>query len=182
MTDKDLIERLRSNPYPVVVDFWASWCAPCCAIGPVLDKLVEEYAGRVDLWKVNTDEQPELLHSLRIFGIPTLIAYHDGQEVSRRTGTASATVLATLFESALTGKKPERKGPALSDRFLRLGVGFALIGLAILSGISGTGLLLASLGAVIMFTAIYDRCPIYRMMSTRLKELFYGNSTRSAGR
>jgi thioredoxin len=174
----EFLTKLRNNPRPVVIDFWAPWCAPCRAIGPVVDKLGKEYAGRVDVWKVNADDQPDLLRSLRIYGIPTLIAYHAGQEVGRRTGAASAMVLSSLFDSALTGKKPVRNGPALTDRFLRLGVGLALVGLAILSGLSGMHLLLAGLGAGIMFTAVYDRCPIYRMMSTRLKELFSGNPTR----
>jgi len=172
MSEKSFIERLRINPRPVVVDFWAPWCAPCRAIGPVVEKLGEDYAGRVDLWKVNADEQPDLLRSLRIYGIPTLIAYHDGREVGRRTGAASAMVLSFLFESALNGEKPELKGLELNDRFLRLGAGLALVGLAILGGLSGARLLMAGLGAVIMFTAVYDRCPIYQMASMRLKELF----------
>jgi thioredoxin 1 len=173
----EFYEKLRANPRPVVVDFWAPWCAPCRAIGTVMEKLGEEYAGRVDLWKVNADEQPDLMRSLRIYGIPTLIAYRDGQEVGRRTGAASATVLSSLFESALIGKKPEQTRPELTDRFLRLGAGLALIGLAIFRGLSGTSLLLAGLGAVIMFTAVYDRCPIYRMVSMRLKGLFQRDST-----
>jgi thioredoxin len=177
MTEKAFIERLRRNPHPVVVDFWAPWCAPCRAIGPVVDKLGEEYTGQVDVWKVNADEQPDLLRSLRIFGIPTLIAYHDSQEVGRRTGVVSAAVLSSLFESAMTGEKPEPNGPVLADRFLRLGAGLALVSLAILSGLSGTRLLLAGLGAAIMFTAVYDRCPIYRMASSYLKDLFQRNPT-----
>jgi thioredoxin len=180
MTEKTFIERLRSNLHPVVVDFWAPWCSPCRAIGPVMERLGEEYAGRVDLWKVNSDEQPDLLRSLRIYGIPTLIAYHKGQEVGRRTGVASAIVLSSLFESALSGNKPERNEPVLADRFLRLGAGLALVGLAILSGFTGAGLLLAGLGAVIMFTAVYDRCPIYWLVSTRLKELFQRDPTISS--
>jgi thioredoxin len=172
MAENAFFERLRSNPRPVVLDFWAPWCAPCRAIGPAVEKLGEEYAGRVDLWKVNADEQPDLLRALRIYGIPTLIAYHDGREVSRRTGAASAAVLSSLFVSALTGEKPDQKGPELMDRFLRLGAGLALVGLAILGGPSGARLLLAGLGAVVMFTAIYDRCPIYRMVSTQLKQYF----------
>jgi thioredoxin len=172
LAEKAFFERLRNTPHPVVVDFWAPWCAPCRAIGTVVEKLGEEYAGRVDLWKVNADEQPDVLRALRIYGIPTLIAYHDGREVGRRTGATTAAALSALFESALTGEKPQRNGPALADRFLRLGVGLALVGLAIISGLSGMSLLLAGLGGVIMFTAIYDRCPIYRMMSARLKEIF----------
>lgn len=173
MIAKDFMERLHSSPHPVVVDFWAPWCAPCGTIGPVVDKLGDEYAGRVDLWKVNADEQPELLRSLHIYGIPTLIVFHEGVEVARRTGAASGAALSSLFESALTGEKPEQRGPELNDRFLRMGVGLALVGLSILSGLSGTGWLAAGLGAVIMFTAIYDRCPIYRMASMRLKEVLH---------
>jgi thioredoxin len=172
MIDKDFMERLHNSPHPVMVDFWAPWCAPCRAIGPVMDKLGDEYAGRVDLWKVNADEQPELLRSLHIYGIPTLIAFHDGEEIGRRTGAASAATLSSLFESTLRGEKSEKRGPELNDRFLRMGVGLALVGLSILSGLSGGSLSLAGLGGVIMFTAVYDRCPIYRMVSTRIKELF----------
>jgi thioredoxin len=180
MTEKSFVERLRSNTHPVVVDFWAPWCAPCRAIGPVVEKLGKEYTGRVDLWKVNADEKPDLLRSLHIYGIPTLIAFHDGQEVSRRTGAASATVLSSLFDSALTGEKPKQMGPELTDRFIRLGAGLALVGLAILGGISVAGLLLAGLGAGIMFTAVYDRCPIYRVVSMRLKELLGRKPTGSS--
>jgi thioredoxin 1 len=177
MIDKDFMERLHSSPHPVVVDFWAPWCAPCRAIGPVVDKLGDDYTGRVDLWKVNADEQPELLRSLHIYGIPTLIVFHEGVEIGRRTGAASGAALSSLFESALTGDKPEQIGLELNDRFLRMGVGLALVALAILRGLSGGGLLFAGLGVVIMFMAVYDRCPIYRMVSTRLKEMVQRDST-----
>jgi thioredoxin len=179
MSENDLFERLRSNHRPVVLDFWAPWCAPCRLIDPVVEKLAEEYAGRVDLWKVNADEQTAMLRSLHIYGIPTLIAFHEGKEVVRRTGAASSTVLSSLFESALSGDKASPMGIELSERFLRLGVGLALVSLAIIGGLSETGLLLAGLGGVIMFTGIYDRCPIYRMLSTRLKELFRWDVTQS---
>jgi len=179
MTGKPFFESLNSNPHPVGVDFWASWCAPCRAIGPVVEKVGKEYIGSVDLWKVNADEQPELLRSLHIYDIPTLIAFHRGQEVGRRTGAASALAISSLFRSALSGEKPERAVPELNERFLRLGAGLALVSLAILSGFSGTGLLVAGLGAVIMFTGVYDRCPIYRMVSARLIELFQRDSFHS---
>jgi thioredoxin 1 len=178
MTEKTFIERLHSSPRPVVVDFWASWCVPCRAIAPVVEKLGAEYTGSVDLWKVNADEQPELLRSLHIYGIPTLVAFHKGEEVGRHSGVGSARVLGALFEASLRGKKVEQKKPALNDRFLRLGAGLALVALGIFRGLSGgVGLLLAGLGGVIMFSAVYDRCPIYRMVSARLKELFQREST-----
>jgi thioredoxin len=171
MTKDEFIEKLRNNPRPVVVDFWAPWCAPCRAINPAIEKLGADYAGRVDVWKINADEEPDLLRALHLYGIPTLIAFHEGQEAGRHTGATSAVALSSLFESALSGEEPKRNGPVLADRFLRLGVGLALVGIAILSGLSGTHLILGGVGALIMFTAIYDRCPIYRMVSGRLKEL-----------
>lgn len=179
MSENDLFERLRRHPRPVVFEFWATWCAPCRLIEPAVEKLGEEYAGRVDLWKVNADEQPDVLRSLHIYGIPTLISFHDGKEVGRRTGAAGAAALISLFESALTGKKPHQTGLELNDRFFRLGTGLALVSLAIIGGLSGAGLLMAGLGGAIMFTAVYDRCPIYRMLSTRLKGLFRRDLTQS---
>jgi thioredoxin len=180
MKEDEFNEKLRTSPRPVIVDFWAPWCIPCRAIAPVLEKLGEEYSGRVDVWKINADLEPEILRSLHLFGIPTLIAYHNGQEVGRRTGAASAATLATLFESALSGRKPERSQPAVVDRLLRLGAGFALIGLAMLGGLSCMRWILAGVGALIMFTAVYDRCPIYRMITTQLKETFRQNSAKSS--
>ncbi len=172
MTEKEFFERLRSNPHPVVIDFWAPWCMPCRAISPVMEKLGMEYAGRVDLWKINVDEEPELIRSLHIIGIPTLIAFREGREVARHIGAASATVLAGLFESALTGRKPERSGPAAVDRVLRLVAGLALVVLAFMSGLPVLQWGVAGLGALVMFTAVYDRCPIYRMVSGNLRKLF----------
>jgi thioredoxin len=92
----------------VVVDFWAPWRGPCRTIQPAIEKLSQEFSGQVDVWKVNADEEPELLRSLRIYGVPTLIAFHAGQEIGRRTGVASAEELHSLFEAALSGNRPVR--------------------------------------------------------------------------
>jgi thioredoxin len=172
MSKDVFIEKLRNSPRQVVVDFWAPWCGPCRAIEPALKKISAEYAGRVDLWKVNADEDPELLRALHLYGIPTMIAYHHGQETGRRVGAASTTQISSLFDSALSGTPPTQAGPATADRFLRLGAGLALVGLAFLGGSDEVQLILAGVGALVMFTSIYDRCPIYRVISAQLKNLF----------
>jgi hypothetical protein len=130
----------------------------------------------VEVWKVNADEDPDLLRSLRIYSIPMLIAFHTGQEIGRCTEVVSAGELHTLFEAALSGNRPVRVEPVPVNRILRLGVGLALVGLAVLSGLSRVHWLLAVFGGLIMFTGVYDRCPIYRMVSTLLKEVFLKNS------
>ena len=93
MSKDDFYEELRTSPNPVVVDFSAPWCGPCRFIEPAIEQLSQEYSGRVDVWKVNADEETNLLRSLHVYGIPTLIAFHAGQEIGRHTGATSAPVL-----------------------------------------------------------------------------------------
>jgi len=176
MSETNFFERVKQSPHPVVVDFWSPWCGPCRAVDPQIKKLGNDFAGRVDVWKVNADEQPDILRSLRIYGIPTLVAFHNGQEVARRTGAASPAVLSTLFEAALSGDKPVNFGPAPLDRLLRLVSGTAMLFLAFQGHFSGLYLFLAGLGVLIAFSAVYDRCPIYRAVSARLTDWLYKES------
>ena len=88
----------RSRQVPVVVDFWASWCAPCRALGPVLEKLVGQRGGEVVLAKVNVDEAPNLASLYRVQSIPLVVAFRDGQPVDEFLGVLSEPQLVQFLD------------------------------------------------------------------------------------
>ena len=87
---------------PVLVDFWAEWCGPCRAMSPVLDRLAEERRTRLQVGKVNTDENQQLAGQLGIRGIPTLILFRGGKEVARRSGSSDLGSLTRWVDQALS--------------------------------------------------------------------------------
>jgi thioredoxin 1 len=86
---------------PVMVDFWAPWCGPCRQIAPLVDELSEEYAGKVKFVKLNTDDAPRTPGGLGIMGIPTLIVFKGGKEVSRVVGFQPKGNLRKAIDKAL---------------------------------------------------------------------------------
>ena len=101
VTDATFDAEVRQSPIPVVVDFWAEWCGPCRQIGPALEELAAEYAGKVKIVKVNVDENPESPAVLGVRGIPALFLFKDGQVVSNKTGAAPKAALANWINSAI---------------------------------------------------------------------------------
>lgn len=139
---------------------------PCRAMEPALKQVEKEFEGRVDLLRIDADQAPEVLASLRIFGIPTLVAYCDGKEVLRQTGAQDNAGIRRLFEAALAGRAlgPTPLSPVARTVRLVAGVGLIGVGLSLSSG-----WIWILLGLVVCFSAFYDRCPIWRAVTTRLK-------------
>lgn len=79
-------EETLDSKVPVLVDFWAAWCAPCRMVAPILDELAEEYEGKIKIAKLNVDDNQEIAVKHNILSIPTLILFKDGEEQKRLVG------------------------------------------------------------------------------------------------
>lgn len=169
MNKAEFQKRLDENPRPIIVDLWAPWCAPCRAMEPAFKQVSQKYNGQVDVLKINADESPDVLKALRVLGIPTVIGFANGKEILRRTGLQSAAALDIIFDATLHQRKPDIIPPAPIDRVFRSVAGLALL---TLGWVNNHSLILLAIGAVLLFSAFYDRCPIYRAILPRLKTLF----------
>ena len=98
--DEYLSKVISGATVPVIVDFYADWCAPCRMMAPVLDELARERAGELLVVKVNSDQNPVSPQHYGVRGIPTLIVFRDGQEVARQVGFAPKAQLAALIDGS----------------------------------------------------------------------------------
>jgi thioredoxin 1 len=93
--------QLTESPVPVLIDFYADWCAPCRAQAPVLQEVARKYGDRLKVIKINTDSNPELSQALNIRSIPTLMLYKKGEQLWRHSGTSSLADLSRVVEPHL---------------------------------------------------------------------------------
>ncbi len=99
--DSNFEEIVSKAKTPVLIDFWAPWCAPCKMVAPVVEELSAEYEGKVSFGKVNVDEAPKIAVKYGIMSIPTLIVFKDGQPVSNIVGYRPKAQLKESLDAAL---------------------------------------------------------------------------------
>ncbi len=98
---KNWEKEVMASQIPVFVDFWAEWCGPCRMVGPVVEELASEYAGKINFVKVNVDENNELASKYNVFSIPTLAIFNKGQIVIQQVGAASKSSYKNMIDKTL---------------------------------------------------------------------------------
>jgi thioredoxin 1 len=93
LTDATFDEEIAASPIPVLVEFWAQWCPPCRLIAPILDSIAAEYADRLRVCKVNSDDRPELALRYDVMSVPTILVFHHGELRRRMVGARSRSRL-----------------------------------------------------------------------------------------
>lgn len=101
VTDKTFDGLVAKSPVPVLVDVWAPWCGPCRMVGPVMEQIGKEYAGRLLVVKLNSDDNPVTSKKLKIRSIPALFVYKGGQMVKSEVGARPKAQMEALFKPFL---------------------------------------------------------------------------------
>ena len=101
ITVQNFETEVLQSQIPVLVDFWATWCGPCRMVGPVIEKLGEQYEGKAVIAKVDVDAEPDLARRFGIMSIPTVVFLKNGKEFQRLVGVQSPQVYADLLDKNL---------------------------------------------------------------------------------
>jgi thioredoxin 2 len=97
ITDASFAADVEQSPLPVLLDMWAPWCGPCQAVGPIVEQIAQETAGRLRVGKMNVDDNPATSQRFQIRGIPALLIFQQGREVDRIVGSQpKAAILSRL--------------------------------------------------------------------------------------
>jgi len=106
VTDATFDQDVLKAGGPVLVDFWAPWCGPCRMVGPVLEKVAQQYAGKVTVVKMNVDENQQTAMQYGIRSIPTIALFRGGEVIDGVLGAAPAQHFAQMLDSHLSGSAP----------------------------------------------------------------------------
>ena len=101
VTDETFETEVLQADIPVLVDFWAEWCGPCKALGPVLENLADEYKEKIKVVKVNVDESPNAPQAYKVRGIPTMVFFRNGQLVDQLVGNQPRDAIKGVIEKVL---------------------------------------------------------------------------------
>ncbi len=101
VTSENFENDVLKSEQPVLIDFWAPWCGPCRAVGPIVDELANEFEGKAKIGKINVDEQGELAQKFRVMSIPTIMLFKNGEVVDKVIGARSKPELSKLIEDNL---------------------------------------------------------------------------------
>ena len=101
VSDSDFEQEVLNAPGPVLVDFWAEWCAPCKQIAPAIEDLAAELGDRLDVRKLNIDDNPQTPGKYGVRGIPTLMVFKDGQVAATKIGALPKSAIQLWIESVI---------------------------------------------------------------------------------